>query len=395
MKDTMSADQIGRMRKLTEVSHALVSATSLDDMFRLVADHAVDLVAAERSLLLVANDDGILTVRASRGLHPVMAGHVAERFREPLTETAVTRLATLLEAPQDCVSSVPLIVAGAIQGILVVLRPAPPQDPDQDEWLLSALADHAAVALETNRLHQLGEFREQLIGIVGHDLRTPLSMILMGAQVLLEREGLGAYETEIARKITTSAGLATRLIGQLLDLTRSRLGGGIQIERAPVDLNDICRQVVGEIQLTHPDRPLTVDVEGDLTGLFDADRIYQLLANLVGNAVRHGAPRSPVALSMRGAAGGVVIEVANKGEPIPPAMLPMIFEAFRKKRSAKASRNEGLGLGLFIAQQIARSHGGSIAVSSSENDGTSFRVRLPRVLGDAISGRAPTPWPEP
>jgi len=395
MKDAMSAHQMGRMRKLTEMSHTLVSASSLDDMFRLVADHAVDLVAGERSLLLVANDAGMLTMRASRGLHPVMAGHVTERFREPLTETAVTRLATLLEAPQDCVSSVPLIVAGVIQGILVVLRPAPPQDPDQDEWLLSALADHAAVALETNRLHQLGEFREQLIGIVGHDLRTPLSMILMGAQVLLEREGLGAYETEIARKITTSAGLATRLIGQLLDLTRSRLGGGIQIERAPVDLNDICRQVVGEIQLTHPDRPLTVDVEGDLTGLFDADRIYQLLANLVGNAVRHGAPRSPVALSMRGAAGGVVIEVANKGEPIPPAMLPMIFEAFRKKRSAKASRNEGLGLGLFIAQQIARSHGGSIAVSSSENDGTSFRVRLPRVLGDAISGRAPTPWPEP
>jgi signal transduction histidine kinase len=384
MKDAIWPDQMGRMRKLTEMSHALVGATSLDDMFRLVAEHAVDLVAAERSLLLVANDDGLLTVRASRGLDPVVAGHIAERFREPLTETAVTRLATLLEAPQDCVSSVPLIVAGAIRGILVVLRPAAPQDPDYDEWLLSALADHAAVALETNRLNQLGEFREQLIGIVGHDLRTPLSMILMGAHVLLEREGLGAYETEVARKITTSAALATRLIDQLLDLTRSRLGGGIQIDLAPVDLNDICRQVVGEIQLTHPDRPLTVDIEGDLTGLFDADRIYQLLANLVGNAVRHGAPRSPIALSICGTAGGVVIEVGNQGEPIPPAMLPIIFDAFRKKRSANASRSHGLGLGLFIAQQIAHSHGGSIAASSSENDGTSFRVSLPRVLGDAM-----------
>jgi signal transduction histidine kinase len=383
MKDAMWADQMGRMRKLTEMSHALVSATSLDDMFRLVADHAVDLVAAERSLLLVANDAGMLTVRASRGLHPAVAGHVTERFCEPLTETTMTRLAALLEAPQNGMSSVPLIVAGAIQGILIVLRPAAPQDPDYDEWLLSALADHAAVALETNLLNQLGEFREQLIGIVGHDLRTPLSMIVMGAQVLLEREGLGAYETEIARKITTSAGLATRLIDQLLDLTRSRLGGGIQIERAPVDLNDICRQVVGEIQLTHPDRPLTVDIEGDLTGMFDADRIYQLLANLVGNAVRHGAPRSPIALSICGAGGGVVIEVANKGEPIPPAMLPIIFDAFRKKRSANPSRSQGLGLGLFIAQQIARSHGGSIAVSSSDNDGTCFRVSLPRVLGDA------------
>jgi signal transduction histidine kinase len=384
MKDAMSADQMGRMRKLTEMSHALASASSLDEMFRLVADYAVDLVAGERSLLLVANDAGMLAVRASRGLDQVVAGHITERFCEPLTETTVTRLAALLEAPQDCMSSVPLVVAGAIRGILIVLRPAAPQDPDYDEWLLSALADHAAVALETNRLNQLGEFREQLIGIVGHDLRTPLSMILMGAQVLLEREGLGAYETEIARKITTSAGLATRLIDQLLDLTRSRLGGGIQIDRAPVDLNDICRQVVGEIQLTHPDRPLTVDVDGDLTGLFDADRIYQLLANLVGNAVRHGASRSPIALSICGAAGGVVIEVANKGEPIPPAMLPIIFDAFRKKRSANASRSHGLGLGLFIAQQIARSHGGSIAVSSSDNDGTSFRVNLPRVVGDAM-----------
>jgi len=112
--------------------------------------------------------------------------------------------------------------------------------------------------------------------------------------------------------------------------------------------------------------------------MWDRDRMYQLLANLVGNAVQHGEPRSLIELRIDGGEAEVVIEVANRGEPIPPEMLPFIFDAFRQGSTVQSSRIHGLGLGLFIAQQIARSHGGSIAATSSESDGTTFRVRLPR-----------------
>jgi signal transduction histidine kinase len=200
----------------------------------------------------------------------------------------------------------------------------------------------------------------------------------MGARLLLQREGLGEKETELTRKITSSATQASRLIEQLLDLTRSRLGGGIPIDPKRCDMGEVCRQVVGETELMHPDRPLCLDARGDLTGVWDRDRLYQLLANLVDNAIRHGEPRSSIALRIAGGENDVVIEITNRGEPIPPAILPFIFDAFRRGRTDHVLGTQGLGLGLFIAQQIARSHGGSIAVTASKGEATTFRVRLPR-----------------
>ena len=376
MKSSVLIDErhLRKIRQLTEVSRAVTYAVSLDEVFQLTVDRAADLLAAEKVLLLLANDDGMLVLRSSHGVDTVLT----ERFHEPLNEMLVPRLAGLLDAPPETFLGVPLVVSGVIKGILVVIRPIPSSAGEQDEWLLSALADQAAVALEKTRLVELGEFREQLIGIIGHDLRNPLRMILMGTRLLLQREGLGEQETQLARKITSSATQAERLIGQLLDLTRSRLGGGIPIDPKHFDMNEVCQQVMGETELTHPDRPLRLDVHGDLTGVWDRDRMYQLLANLVDNAVRHGEPRSPIALRIDGGETEVVIEVTNRGEPIPPAMLPFIFEAFRKGRTDHSSGTQGLGLGLFIAREIARSHGGSIAVTSTEGETTTFRVRLPR-----------------
>jgi sigma-B regulation protein RsbU (phosphoserine phosphatase) len=366
------ASRLAQIRKLTQVSRLLTYAASLEEVFQLTVDRAADLLGADRSLLLIANEDGLLTVRSSHGVAPPLAA----RFREPLSESLVPRLAGLLEAEPEGFLGVPLVVAGAIKGILVVIRTAPSSDAPEDEWLLSALADQAAVALEKARVDEIGEFREQLLGIVGHDLRNPLSTILMAAQLLALREGLGVKETELARKIARSASLAARLIDQLLDLTRSRLGGGIPIDPIRFDMNEVCRQVIDEMELTHPDSPLRVERQGDLGGVWDRDRVYQLLANLVGNAFQHGEPRSEITLRVDGREAELVIEVANRGAPIPQATLPFIFDAFRKGRTDHPTH--GLGLGLFIAQQIARSHGGSISVASSEGEGTTFRVRLPR-----------------
>ena len=363
-----------RIRQLTEVSRALTYATSLDEVLKLTADRAADLLAAEHSLLLVANDDGKLALRASHGVDATLA----ERFREPLDETLVPRLAGLLHVGEESLLAVPLVVAGAVKGILAVTRTGPASGTTDDEWLLSALADQAALALEKSHLDEIGVFREQLMGIVGHDLRTPLSTVVMAAELLLLRDGLGEPETALARKITRSAATAMRLIDQLLDLTRSRLGGGIAIERTVFQLDEVCRQVIIETELTTPDRPLEVDVRGDMTGVWDRDRLYQLVSNLVGNAIQHGEPRSPIALRMAAGETDIVIEIANRGIPIPPEILPFIFDAFRQGRTNHAHRKGGLGLGLFIAQEIARSHGGLITVTSSEGEGTTFRVRLPR-----------------
>jgi len=364
-----------QIRKLTEVSRAITYAASLDEVFQLTVDRAADLLAAERSLLMVANNDGLLALRSSHGIDIALA----QDFQEPLSEALIPRLALRFDAQPESFLGVPLVVAGAVTGILVVIRPAPLTGADHDEWLLSALADQAAAALEKTRLDEIGEFREQLIGIVGHDLRNPLNTILMAAHILLLREGLGEEETGLVRKITSNATLAARLIDQLLDLTRSRLGGGIPVDLTRFDLNDVCQQVIDETELRHPERPLLVDVRGDLTGVWDRDRMYQLLANLVDNAVQHGEPLSPIELRIDGGKTEVVIDVANRGAPIPPATLPFIFDAFRKGRTVHPSRTQGLGLGLFIVRQIARSHGGSIAVTSSASDATTFRVRLPRV----------------
>ena len=375
MKGSIRTEKYGlqQIRKLTEVSRALSYAASLDEVFQLTVDRAADLLEAEQSLLMVADSDGLLALRSSHGVDAALASHV----REPFNEALVPRLADLLHVPPERFLGVPLVVGGAVKGILVVIRRATSPAAEQDEWLLSALADQAAVALEKTRLDEIGEFREQLMGIVGHDLRNPLSTILMAAHLLLLREGLGEKETELARKISRGASQAARLIDQLLDLTRSRLGGGIAIEPSRFDMNDVCQQVMGETELTHPDRPLRAQLRGDLIGVWDRDRMYQVLANLVGNAVQHGEPRSPIDLRVEGAETEVVIEVANRGEPIAPATLPFIFDAFRQGRKAH-SGIQGLGLGLFIAQQIVRSHSGSIAVTSSEGEGTTFRVRLPR-----------------
>ena len=374
--------RLQQIMKLTEVSRALTYAASLDEVLQLTVDHAAALFSAQASLLLVADAAGLLALRSSHGIDVA----VAQRFHEPLNEALVPRLALLLDLPPEGFLGVPLVIAGAIKGLLVVIRSTPSNGARQDEWLLSALADQAAVALERARLGEIAQFREQLLGVVGHDLRNPLSTIRMGAHVLLQREGLGEIETELVRKITRSASQAERLIDQLLDLTRSRLGGGIPVDPRPFDMSAVCRQVVGEAELTHSDRPLHLEVRGDLMVVWDRDRIHQLLANLLRNAVEHGEPKSKIVLRIDAREDQLVIEVFNQGKPIPAEKLPFIFDAFRKGRSDPRAQAHGLGLGLFIAQEIARSHGGWITATSSENDGTTFRVRLPRDASPAGGG---------
>jgi len=216
--------------------------------------------------------------------------------------------------------------------------------------------------------------REMFVAAISHDLRNPLSAIGLTAATLLKRGTLGEKETEAMSRISRSADRMMHMIQQLLDFTRARLGDGISIERAPCDLEDIVRQVIAEAQTGAADRPFEVQTTPNPKGCWDRTRLQRLVSNLVGNAIEHGTPGTPIRVVLAGDAAHVALSVENQGPVIPGALLPAVFDPFRQARKSSG----GVGLGLYIAQQIAQAHGGDIDVASSAAAGTRFTVRLPR-----------------
>ena len=228
-------------------------------------------------------------------------------------------------------------------------------------------------------------FSEMFVGILGHDLRNPLSAIMTGAS-LLQRRGESEKVVKTASRILSSAGRMGRMIDQVLDFTRIRLGRGIPIQPRRADLAEICRVAIDEFENTTPKRRIAFVSRGDTAGSWDADRIVQLVSNLLGNALTHGDPALPVTVSCDGTAPFFVqLDVHNAGT-VPADLIPVLFEAFRTGSNEKQERSHGLGLGLFISQQIAFAHSGTIHVTSSEEDGTHLIVRLPRDFPAAVPG---------
>jgi signal transduction histidine kinase len=222
-------------------------------------------------------------------------------------------------------------------------------------------------------------FHDRFIGILGHDLRNPLGSISFAAAALLQRPDLPADQTRYLRRIASSAERMTGMIADLLDLTRSRLGGGLPIAPKPADMHAICRQVLDELEGIRPSSPLTLELQGNGDGVWDPDRVAQVLSNLLSNALEYSAPQKPVRVRVRDHGANVIIEVNNQGTAIAPEMLASIFDPFRQgSQSERAGSRGGLGLGLFIARQIAEAHGGSLEVSSTPEAGTTFAVHLPR-----------------
>jgi PAS domain S-box-containing protein len=228
---------------------------------------------------------------------------------------------------------------------------------------------------------RIEEAKEQFVSILGHDLRNPLSAITAAAQFMLVAGDLSEAHARAATRIARSANRMSRLIADLLDFTRARMGQGIPIAPIPADMADICRHAIEELLLSNPDRNIAVDVTGDAHGDWDPDRVAQVISNLAGNAVEHG--RDPIRVTLQGEADEVVLEVCSAGSPIPPEMLAVIFDPFSRPDS-RASARTGLGLGLYISHAIVRSHGGAIAVRSTAADGTTFTVRWPRRADAAL-----------
>ena len=246
-------------------------------------------------------------------------------------------------------------------------------------------ANALTVALEKARLdlehavHEKQELlREQgmLIGIVGHDLRNPLSTIVMGAALLLDHSDLPAAQIKVLQRIRSSSKRMERMIAALLDFERSRQGG-IPIARTDMALRVVVAQVVEEMELSHPTRTIKFSSNCDGLGGWDADRLAQVVSNLVGNAVQHSPLETPIMISLTESGDELVLEVSNEHAcAIPADDLSQLFEPFRRGK-----QSTGLGLGLYIVKQIAEAHGGSVG-ATSHADRTTFVVTLPRSAGE-------------
>jgi len=261
----------------------------------------------------------------------------------------------------------------------------PPHERDVDDLTrFNESVDQSITKAVASYTRRVDQSRDLFLAILGHDLRNPLNSIAVSAQMLPHLGAPDAPEAVgLAAQIATNTQVMARMIADLLDYTRTRLGAGMPVKPAPTDLGALCRELFDEFRTAHPDREIRFASAGDLRGEWDADRLRQAISNLLGNAVQHGAPDRPVDLRLVGEDPHLVrVVVRNGGPPIPPGDISRIFDPLVRGSAAsgqpRGSRPGSIGLGLYIAREIARSHGGGIDVASTDPEGTTFTVRLPR-----------------
>lgn len=232
---------------------------------------------------------------------------------------------------------------------------------------------------------KVDQSRQMFLSILGHDLRNPLNSITLSTAVLSRTGQLDAESSESVSHISASAFAMGRMISDLLDFTQRGVGVAMPLSRAPVELGPLCREVFDEMRAGHPTSMLRFETQGNLSGEWDANRLRQLVSNLLGNAVQHGTESGPVDLTVSAEGADVVLlEVRNQGPPIPPDALPTIFDPLVRGSSPELQKHRrpgSIGLGLYIAREVVIAHGGTIDVKSSATEGTVFTVRLPRHLG--------------
>lgn len=251
------------------------------------------------------------------------------------------------------------------------------RDKYEQELLLSRkrLEEHVA---QVQRLHSEAKdqalFSEQMIGIVSHDLRNPLSAVGTGIQVLF-RHSPTDNQARVLSRMAQSVERANRLVSDLLDFTVARVGKGIVIHRRSVDLHDVVAQSVAELALAFPDRKLRHETSGGGACLIDPDRVAQLVGNLVANAMTYGDATREVTVTTAVTSVDVEISVHNWGPAIPAALISSLFQPMVRGTAVTSGRS--VGLGLFIIMEIAKAHGGQVTVASTDTDGTTFTASMP------------------
>jgi two-component system, sensor histidine kinase and response regulator len=354
----------------------------------LVDDLEENLLAL--SALLEGPDVELLTASSGReALELVLVHDVALAFLDvQMPEMDGFQLAELLRGSERT-RHIPLIfvTAGAREqhrmfkgyqsgAVDFIYKPIEPHIlQNKAEVFFQLYRQRQQLALELNDRTETLRLNEMFSALLAHDLRNPLSAILASAH-LLQKRGTDQLSQDTATRIVTSGNRMARLIEDMLDLARARVGGGIVVKRQPTDVKALVDKVVREHQAAAPERQIESSFTGDLTGLWDAERIAQVASNLIGNAIKHGEPAMPVAVLLDGSPDCVTLVVKNGGT-IPGEMRPHLFDPFRGGRR-EGGRSEGLGLGLYIVSQIVQAHDGTVEVQTGTGNQTAFVVSLPR-----------------
>jgi signal transduction histidine kinase len=223
--------------------------------------------------------------------------------------------------------------------------------------------------------------KDLLLGILGHDIRSPLGAIAMSAQLMPRIGVLNEKQTMVASQIEGCSTRIANIVTDLLDLTSARIGAGLPIHKKQMDMRHVAQDITHEMRIQYPDRSIELDMTGDTAGEWDVTRIGQVFSNLMGNAVQYGLEESPIIVRVTGHKSEVTVSIQNKGEPIPPQQLATLFDSFTRGHGAGRepdSMSSNLGLGLFITKEIVLSHGGAIDVTSDKAAGTLFKISLPK-----------------
>jgi sigma-B regulation protein RsbU (phosphoserine phosphatase) len=380
-----------QLRRLTEISRALTYTTSLEQVTRLTVDRGAELLDAESAVLMLADAEGLLHVRGACGIDEARVA----RFRAPLSEEVFGRLQGLLAVPDDCFIAVPLVVGGAVTGLLAVAtRQA---STPADESLLSALADQAAVALENARVggEVRGEMEERLrasegatsakdraLATLAHDVRSPLGAI-DGYCHLLEDEVYGPVndrQRETLGRVRMSGRHLLSLLDNVMEMARIN-AGVVRVEAEPVHLAEVAGEAVHMLIPAADARLQTLQLvrAADLVATGDKARVRQVLVNLIGNAVKFtpqdGSIAVTVALHGEGDAARGEIRVSDTGPGIAAAEQAAIFEPYY--RSEGTAQAPGVGLGLAISRGLVEQMDGELLLESELGAGTTFIIRLP------------------
>ncbi|GGC67985.1 sensor histidine kinase [Undibacterium terreum] len=260
---------------------------------------------------------------------------------------------------------------------------------DDDNWSLDEVLhfnEAVDLAMEQSIIsygEEVSRSRNTFLAILGHDLRSPLSAITMAGSYLHVATTLpDGKQAQIATTISRSAATMARMIKDLLDYSSTRLGKSLPLNPVRGNLATLCQLSIDEISSAHPEKQLMLSTSGDLEGVFDPDRVQQVLSNLLNNAVQHGAIDSPIRVSLKGGPESIILQVQNFGPPIAKEDIPSVFDPLVRIPTDEVSQDNwqdtSLGLGLYIARQVMIGHGGTINVESDEASGTVFTCVFPR-----------------
>lgn len=315
---------------------------------------------------------------------PGMSGFELASLIRGSPRTSHVPIIFLTATSQDAIRTFQGYEAGAVDFLYKPIEPRIVQSKVAIFVQLELQKRQLAEQLAATR--QMLEANEMLMAVLSHDLRTPLSAVMDSAEYL-KRATTDENIVTVGRRIENCGRRMTHMVEQLLNLARLQ-GGRLPLRRSAVQLDALCQTVIEEFAAKAAAGRLVFERHGDLCGQWDADLIAQAVSNLVSNALAHGAPDMPVRVSACGdTPSEVLVTVENHGA-IAPDVVPLLFDAFGTATRAR-QQGSGLGLGLHIVRLIARTHGGDVSVTSGEQNGTAFTIRLPRAPGGAAQVVSP------